>query len=63
MAPEFLYAANSYLRKKCLFGTDYPLVDYDVAVQRWKKVLKEKTQELFFHQNVLDALYGEPVPF
>ncbi|OPY12307.1 amidohydrolase family protein [Syntrophus buswellii] len=63
MAPEFLYAANSYLRGKCLFGTDYPLVDFEVAVQRWKKVLQERTQELFFHQNVLDALYGEPVPF
>jgi len=63
MAPEFLYAANSYLRNKCMFGTDYPLVDFELAVQRWKKVLKEKTQELFFQQNVLDALYGEPVPF
>ncbi len=60
MAPEFLYAANTYLRRKCLFGTDYPLVDFDVAIERWKKVLRKDVAESFFHDNILDALYGEP---
>ncbi len=63
MAPEFLYAANTYLKRKCTFGTDYPLVDFDVAVARWRKVLRENVQDLFFHQNIIDALYGEPVAY
>jgi hypothetical protein len=61
MAPEFLYAANTYLKNKCLFGTDYPLVDFDVAIDRWKKVLKDNVWNCFFYQNVLDALYKEPI--
>ena len=63
MAPEFLYAANTYLRDKCIFGTDYPLVDFNVAIGHWKKVLREDVQELFFRQNVLDALYKTPVSY
>jgi len=63
MAPEFLYAANTYLRNKCIFGTDYPLVDFELAIGRWKKVLREEVWERFFYQNVLDALHGEPVPY
>jgi predicted TIM-barrel fold metal-dependent hydrolase len=63
MAPEFLYAANTYLKNKCLFGTDYPLVDFDVAIDRWKKVLKDNVWDSFFYQNVMDALYKEPVPY
>ena len=63
MAPEFLYAANTYLKNKCIFGTDYPLVDFNVAIGRWKKVLRENVQELFFRQNVLDALYKTPDTF
>jgi uncharacterized protein len=63
MAPEFLYAANTYLKDKCIFGTDYPLVDFYVAITRWKKVLRDSVQELFFRQNVLDALYGAPISY
>ena len=63
MAPEFLYAANTYLKNKCIFGTDYPLVDFDVAIERWVKVLKANVQELFFYQNVLDALHNDPIPY
>jgi len=62
MAPEFLVAANSYLKKKCLFGTDYPLLEFDLCIDRWKKALKEDVCDLFFYQNALDALYKEPVP-
>lgn len=63
MAPEFLYAANTYLKDKCIFGTDYPLVDFNVAIGHWKKVLREDVQELFFRQNILDALYKTPVSY
>jgi predicted TIM-barrel fold metal-dependent hydrolase len=63
MAPEFLYAANTYLKSKCVFGTDYPLVDFGVASERWKKVLRENVQELFFYKNILDALYKDPVVY
>ncbi len=63
MAPEFLYAANTYLKNKCIFGTDYPLVDFGVAVSRWEKVLKEDAQELFFSTNLLNVLNGKPQPF
>lgn len=63
MAPEFLYAANTYLKNKCLFGTDYPLIDFNVAISHWKKVLRENVQELFFRQNALDALYKMPVAY
>jgi uncharacterized protein len=61
MAPEFLYAANTYLKQKCLFGTDYPLVEFEPAITKWKKVLREDVQENFFYKNVLDALYQEPI--
>ncbi len=63
MAPEFLYAANTYLKDKCIFGTDYPLVDFSVAVSRWEKVLKEDVRELFFYKNILNALYKEPIAY
>lgn len=63
MAPEFLIAANSYLKKKCLFGTDYPLIEFDEAIEKWKNVLKEDVHSLFFYQNTLDALYKECVPY
>lgn len=63
MAPEFLYAANTYLKNKCIFGTDYPLTEFNVAITRWKKVLRENVQELFFYSNVLNALYKEPIAY
>lgn len=62
MAPEFLYAANTYLKDRCLFGTDYPLLDFEKAIEIWKKVLRENVTNGFFYQNVLDALYKEPTP-
>lgn len=61
MAPEFIQAANTYLKEKCLFGTDYPLVEFGHAVEMWKPALRESVWERFFYQNVLDAIYSEPV--
>lgn len=63
MAPEFLYAANTYLKNKCIFGTDYPLVDFNTAIGRWKKVLRENVQDLFFYQNIFNVLYKDPVAY
>ncbi len=49
--PETIFAANTYLRKKCLFGTSYPLVDFDV-VERWKKIIAQSNHQLFFYDNL-----------
>jgi predicted TIM-barrel fold metal-dependent hydrolase len=62
MAPEFIQAANTYLKKKCIFGTDYPLIEYKDQIELWKYALRENVWDLFFRQNILDALYREPVP-
>lgn len=62
MAPEFLTAANTYLKDKCLFGTDYPLIEFETAISKWKKAIKESVHPLFFYQNVQDALYKESAP-
>jgi uncharacterized protein len=62
MAPEFIQAANTYLSKKCIFGTDYPLIDFDQSVKCWKEALRESVWASFFHQNILDALHNPPVP-
>ncbi len=63
MAPEFLYAANTYLKNKCIYGSDYPLFDFNIAIGHWQKVLRENVRDLFFRQNVLDALYKAPVSY
>ncbi len=60
MAPEFIHAANTYLSKKCMFGTDYPLMEFDKAVKIWKNSLSENVWEDFFYNNVRDALYSKP---
>jgi predicted TIM-barrel fold metal-dependent hydrolase len=52
MAPEFLYAANTYLKEKCLFGTDFPLTDLETEIIRWDKVLRDDVKHLFFYENV-----------
>ena len=63
MAPEFIQAANTYLKKKCIFGTDYPLIEFKEQIDLWKYALREEVWEFFFHKNVLDALYNDPVPY
>jgi hypothetical protein len=63
MAPEFIQAANTYLKKKCIFGTDYPLIEFSEQIELWKYALREEVWEFFFHQNILDALYNDPVPY
>ncbi len=62
MAPEFIQAANTYLKKKCIFGTDYPLIEFKEQIDLWKYALREENWDFFFHKNILDALYKDPVP-
>lgn len=54
-------AVNTYLKERCLFGTDYPLVDFAHGVAAWKEALKPEVRDLFFHKNALRCLLGEPV--
>lgn len=63
IAPEFIQAANTYLKKKCMFGTDYPLIEYSEQIELWKYALRENVWEFFFHQNILNALYNDPIPY
>ena len=56
IAPEFLYAVNTYLKNKSIFGTDYPLVDFDTAIKHWNKVLRTEVKEGFFYTNILRAI-------
>ena len=56
IAPEFLYAVNTYLKDKSIFGTDYPLVDFKISIDRWNKVLRSEVKEGFFYNNIIKAL-------
>ena len=51
LSPEFVFSANTFLRKKVIFGTSYPLLDFDV-VDRWKGLISESNHQLFFHDNL-----------
>lgn len=55
MNPMFLNAFNSYLKDKIMFGTDYPLVPFDICHQ-WKEVIKPELWDRFFRLNALRLL-------
>lgn len=57
---ETMQAVNSYLKKKCLFGTSYPVVDFTPAIEAWKAALKPELYSLFFEENAMRCLLGEP---
>lgn len=50
-----IHAANSFLKEKCIFGTDYPLLPFEV-VEDWKRVIRPENHSSFFHANALRAL-------
>jgi hypothetical protein len=50
-----IHAANSFLKEKCIFGTDYPLLPFHV-VNDWRQVIKPENHAGFFHANALRAL-------
>lgn len=51
-----IQAMNSYLKNRCLFGTDYPLVDFIPLIKAWKGVLRNDVQKLFFSENARHLL-------
>jgi len=55
-----IQAVNSYLKDRCLFGTDYPLVEFGAAVEAWTDAVKPEVRELFFAKNAERCLFGEP---
>ena len=60
--PEATIAAvNSYLKERCLFGTDYPLVDFKAAINAWDNVLKTDVKPLFFEENARKCLFDHTV--
>lgn len=56
-----LQAVNTYLRERCLFGTDYPLVEFAPAVAAWSSAVRPTVRDLFFRENALRCLLGEAV--
>lgn len=54
-------AINTYLRDRCLFGTDYPLVDFASGVEAWRNALRPEVIELFFQKNAERCLFEEPL--
>ena len=56
-----LHAVNSYLSDRCLFGTDYPLVDFRAGVAAWREAVRPAAQQRFFIENARRCLFGEPV--
>jgi predicted TIM-barrel fold metal-dependent hydrolase len=54
-----LQAVNSYLKDRCLFGTDYPLVEFGAAVEAWTAAVKPEVRESFFARNAERCLFGE----
>jgi predicted TIM-barrel fold metal-dependent hydrolase len=55
-----IQAVNSYLKDRCLFGTDYPLVEFGAAVEAWTAAVKPAVRDLFFAKNAERCLFGEP---
>ncbi len=53
--PSMLAAVNSVLREKCLFGTDYPVLDFSV-VDQWKKAIRPENHQRFFSGNAARLL-------
>ncbi|WP_419656813.1 amidohydrolase 2 family protein [Desulfosarcina variabilis str. Montpellier] len=56
-----LTAVNSYLKNRCLFGTDYPLVDFSHGQNAWFDALKPENRKLFFYENAINCFFGDPI--
>lgn len=53
---DFTMAANYRLRDKIIFGTAYPVIELDMAVNHYKEILKQEVQEDIFYNNAVCAL-------
>lgn len=52
---DMIHGINTFLKRKAIFGTNYPSLPYGIA-EEWKKVIKEEVQPYFFHKNAARAL-------
>ncbi len=56
--PEITISAiNTYLKNRCLFGTDYPLIDFNSSFNEWNTILRDDVKELFFNKNAIKCLF------
>jgi len=49
---EMITLINSSLRKRAIFGSNFPTLPYE-SVEEWKDFIKPENHELFFGQNAL----------
>lgn len=59
LSPDIIVAMNTVLRKQVLFGTNFPLVGFDI-IDTWKKVIPEENWNLFFYENTARLLNHPP---
>jgi uncharacterized protein len=52
---DLLYAANTFLRDKTIYGSSYPALGYDVY-KEWMELMRESNHERFFRNNAIKAL-------
>lgn len=57
LPPSYINAMNKYLSHKFIFGSDYPLLAFNV-IDEWKQYAKETNYERFFYRNAMKALFG-----
>jgi predicted TIM-barrel fold metal-dependent hydrolase len=55
-----LQAVNTYLKDRCLWGTDYPLIEFTDGLEAWDAALRPSVRELFFEKNALRCLFEGP---
>lgn len=53
---DYTMGANYRLRDKILFGTAYPVIELDRAVNHYRSILREEVQEDVFYNNAVRAL-------
>ena len=56
-----LHAVNTYLNDRCLFGTDYPLVDFRSGYDAWNKAVRPDVRKRFFQKNAMACLFKDAV--
>lgn len=55
MNPMMLMAMNTILRKKTIYGSSFPLLEYTIW-EEWKHIIQEGNHKFFFRDNALRAL-------
>jgi hypothetical protein len=54
---SYITAMNKYLKQKFIFGTDYPLLPFEI-IHEWENSLFKENWILFFKKNAMKALSG-----